>query len=136
MKGVKNVRVGYTGGETDVPTYGAVCAGGTGHTEAYYVAYDPAVTSYDKLLDQFWAEHSPTYASKAQYKSAIWAQTPEQYEKAVASKESAERRVGRTMFTDIYPPDVSLSTPWWDAEEYHQKYYNKPRTPRGPFAGW
>lgn len=110
-----------------------MCAGSTGHTEAYYVAYSPAETSYDKLLDQFWAEHSPTYMSKSQYKSAIWAQTPEQYEKAVASKDAAERRVGRTMFTDIYPPEVSLDTAWWDAEEYHQGYYRKPRVSR---FGW
>ena len=133
MKGVRKVRVGYTGGESDFPTYPSVCAGATGHTEAYYVCYSPAETSYGKLLDQFWAEHQPTYKSKAQYKSAIWAQTAEQYEQAVASKEEAERRTQRTMFTDIYPPEESFKTAWWDAEEYHQKYYNKPRASR---FGW
>jgi peptide-methionine (S)-S-oxide reductase len=130
---VKNVRVGYTGGESDFPTYSAVCAGGTGHTEGYYVAYDAGTTSFDALLEQFWSEHQPTYETKAQYKSAIWAQTPEQYEKALASKEAREKQVQRKFFTDIYPPEVSLATPWWDAEEYHQKYYNKPRVSR---FGW
>ena len=97
------------------------------------MAYDAATTSFDKLLEQFWSEHQPTYESKAQYKSAIWAQTPEQYEKAVASKEAREKQVQRKFFTDIDPPEVSLATPWWDAEEYHQKYYNKPRVSR---FGW
>jgi len=133
MKGVRGCTVGYTGGDGDFPTYSAVCSGSTGHTEGYYVAYDPTETSYQKLLDQFWAEHSPTYQSKTQYKSAIWAQTPEQYEQAVKSKEEAERRVQRTMFTDIYTPEERAQTAWWDAEAYHQDYYNKPRASR---FGW
>ena len=130
---MKKTRVGYTGGDTDFPTYSQVCAGGTGHTEAYYVCADAGVIGYDKLLEQFWSEHQPTYESKAQYKSAIWAQTLEQYEMALASKDAAEKRVGRKMFTDIYPPEVSHSVSWWDAEEYHQKYYCKPRASR---FGW
>ena len=52
---------------------------------------------------------------------------------ALASKDAAEKRVGRKMFTDIYPPEVSHSVSWWDAEEYHQKYYCKPRASR---FGW
>jgi peptide methionine sulfoxide reductase MsrA len=74
------------------------------------VCYDPVKTSYEKMLEHFWSEHSPTYKSKAQYKSAIWAQNAEQYESAIQSKARAERETQRTMFTDIYDPDVSLAT--------------------------
>jgi peptide-methionine (S)-S-oxide reductase len=110
-----------------------VCAGATGHTEGIYVCYDPSQTSYAKMLEHFWSEHSPTYKSKSQYKSAIWAQDEEQYELAVASKTKAEKETQRTMFTDIFPPSASLDTAWWDAEAYHQKYYCKPRQSR---FGW
>ena len=47
-----STRVGYTGGDTDAPTYGSVC-GGDGHTEAMKVEYDPAVISYEDLLKVF-----------------------------------------------------------------------------------
>lgn len=125
--------MGYTGGHSENPTYSEVCAGATGHTEGIYVCYDPTQTSYAKMLEHFWSEHSPTYKSKSQYKSAIWAQDEEQYELAVASKTKAEKETQRTMFTDIFPPSASLDTAWWDAEAYHQKYYCKPRQSR---FGW
>lgn len=51
FKGVKNVRVGYIGGESDFLMYLVVCVGGIGYMEGYYVAYDAATTSFDKLLE-------------------------------------------------------------------------------------
>ena len=79
-------RVGYTGGDSEEPTYGSVC-GGDGHTEAVKIEFDPNVISYEQLLDTFWAEHNPSgYKPKVQYKSAIWPQNKAQEAAARASK--------------------------------------------------
>ena len=72
--------MGYTGGDTEAPTYGSVCSG-DGHTEAIKIEYDPDVISYDSLLSMFWEEHNPSgYKPKVQYKSAIWPTTEAQEE--------------------------------------------------------
>lgn len=114
-----STRVGYTGGDAADPTYGSVC-GGDGHTEALKIEYDPSVMSYDRILSIFWKEHNPTYRAKAQYKSAIWATTPEQLEAAQRSKKEIEEKYGKVLATDILP-----AKQWHDAEEYHQKYIEK-----------
>mmetsp|Transcript_24692 Transcript_24692/g.43982 ORF Transcript_24692/g.43982 Transcript_24692/m.43982 type:complete len:86 (+) Transcript_24692:493-750(+) len=76
--------------------------------------------SYDRILSIFWKEHNPTYRAKAQYKSAIWATTPEQLEAAQRSKKEIEEKYGKVLATDILP-----AKQWHDAEEYHQKYIEK-----------
>ena len=53
VKGVLTVTSGYTGGEVANPTYKQVSAGGTGHTEAIRVVYDPEIVTYDDLLAVF-----------------------------------------------------------------------------------
>mmetsp|Transcript_14989 Transcript_14989/g.34018 ORF Transcript_14989/g.34018 Transcript_14989/m.34018 type:complete len:119 (+) Transcript_14989:444-800(+) len=113
MPGIVETTVGYTGGAAVDPTYESVC-GGDGHTEAIRVEYDPAQVSYEDLLNQFWKGHSPT-PSKVQYKSAIWYHDEEQ-------KSIAKQSVQATGTTWV---DVDEAQKWWDAEEYHQKYYNK-----------
>ena len=50
IPGVTATRVGYTGGDTDDPSYHDVCSDTTGHAEAVEVEFDPAQASYDELL--------------------------------------------------------------------------------------
>lgn len=95
-----------------------MCAG-DGHTEALKLEYDPSVISYEKILEIFWKEHSPKYKSKAQYKSAIWPTTEEQMKIALASRDAVASKWGPVA------TDIEMATPWWDAEEYHQKYIEK-----------
>src|SRR3954452_25176532 len=59
VPGVIATTSGYAGGQVANPTYQQVSAGGTGHTEAVEVLYDPAKASYEKLLDGFWRNHDP-----------------------------------------------------------------------------
>jgi peptide-methionine (S)-S-oxide reductase len=114
-----STRVGYTGGKSENPTYGTVC-GGDGHTEALKVEFDPRVVSYDDLLNCFWEEHNPSgYKPKVQYKSAIWPTSESQREIAIASRDAIESKYG-SVHTDIEDEQQ-----WWDAEEYHQKYFDK-----------
>src|SRR5688572_16042597 len=59
VKGVLSTTSGYTGGKVRNPTYEQVSAGGTGHTEAVEIVFDPAVVSYDQLLEHFWRNVDP-----------------------------------------------------------------------------
>jgi len=106
--------VGYTGGDAPNPTYKSVCRG-DGHTEALKVAYDPSVLPYEDLMQRVIKQASP-FAAKAQYKSAVWASTPEQ--------EAAAKKVAKAMGKDV---PVMPTSKWYDAEDYHQKYVEKQR---------
>lgn len=126
--GVIATEVGYTGGHKDEPTYREVCAKNTGHAEAVKVEFDPAVVSYKKLLEIFWASHDPTQVNRQgpdvgdQYRTAIFTVNDAQREAALASRaeEDASGRHARMIATEIEP----LGT-WWKAEEYHQQYFEK-----------
>ena len=78
LPGVYTTAVGYAGGYTKNPSYGEVCSGRTGHTEAVLVAYDPKVLSFEQLLKTFWEGHDPTQGMRqgndmgTQYRSAIY----------------------------------------------------------------
>ena len=54
VEGVLSTRVGYIGGQTDMPTYKDVCSDKTGHAEAVEIEYDPAMVRFDHLLAVFW----------------------------------------------------------------------------------
>ena len=60
LDGVISAQSGYTGGDVVEPSYEQVSAGGTGHTEAVLVTFDPATVSYQQLLDHYWHNVDPT----------------------------------------------------------------------------
>ena len=62
MEGVESVLSGYTGGHTENPTYETVCMGGSGHTEAVEIIFDPSKISYETLLEIYWQQTDPTDA--------------------------------------------------------------------------
>ena len=125
--GVKGARVGYIGGHTESPTYREVCSGGTGHAEAVEVTFDPAEVSYEQLADTFFRLHDPTQVNRqgpdigSQYRSAIFAHSPEQERVARGAAERAAERLGRPVATQI----VTTEETFWPAEEYHQQYLVK-----------
>jgi peptide-methionine (S)-S-oxide reductase len=128
LKGVKSTTVGYTGGQTENPTYKEVCTDTTGHAEAVQVEFNPAEVTYGDLLDVFWSNHDPTQLNRQgpdfgkQYRSAIFFHTPEQERLARESKErlTGEHRYSRPIVTQI----VSATT-FYPAEDYHQQYLAK-----------
>ncbi len=128
VKGVRSTAVGYAGGHVKNPTYHDVCTDTTGHAEVVRVEYDPAVTSYDDLLNVFWENHDPTTLNRQgpdvgrQYRSAIFFESPDQEAAARASKERLEKsgRFKRPIVTEIEP-----AAEFWRAEEYHQQYLEK-----------
>jgi peptide-methionine (S)-S-oxide reductase len=128
VPGVADVAVGYSGGTTEGPTYRDVCSGRTGHAEVVEVDYDPEKVGYDQLLDVFWSIHDPTTPNRqgpdigTQYRSAIFTHDDEQFAAAVASRDLAQAggRFRRPIVTEITP-----SSPFYRAEEYHQRYHEK-----------
>jgi len=128
VKGVTATTVGYTGGTLKNPTYKDVCTDRTGHAEAVEVEYDPALVSYDDLLNVFWQNHDPTQLNRqgpdygTQYRSAIFFHDAQQEAAARASKEKLEKsgRFKRPIVTQIVP-----SSDFYRAEDYHQQYLEK-----------
>ena len=124
--GVSSVESGYTGGTAANPTYKQVCGGDTGHAEAIRITYDPAVISYDDLLDLFFAAHDPTQLNRQgndigeQYRSAIFPHSPAQEAAARAAIERAQAQWDRPIVTRIEPQG-----PWYPAEDYHKDYFER-----------
>lgn len=124
LDGVLAVTSGYMGGKVDDPTYEQVCGGMTGHAEVVQVSFDPAVISYEKLLEWFFRSHDPTtlnrqgYDVGTQYRSAIFFHSEEQHQTAV--------KLIREIAPNWQDPIVTEVTPavkFWPAESYHQDYY-------------
>ena len=128
LVGVLNTRVGYSGGLTKNPTYEDVCTGHSGHAEVVQVEFDPAIVSYEKLLDVLWGCHDPTTLNRqgpdrgTQYRSAIYYHSPDQEASAKASKEKADKS-GR--FSSAIVTEITPASEYTMAEDYHQKYLEK-----------
>ena len=126
--GVVDVISGFSGGEEVNPTYKEVSAGLTGHREAVYVYYDPAIVSYDQLLDVFLRHIDPTddggsFGDRGfVYTSAIYPHDETQQVTAEASKLILEEsgRLDAPIATVIESFDS-----FYPAEDYHQDYYEK-----------
>ena len=128
--GVYSTAVGYAGGYTPNATYREVCSGMTGHTEVVLVVFDPKVTSYDEMLRIFWENHDPTQGMRqgndvgTQYRSAIYATTPEQKQVAEASRAAYQDRLTAAGYGRI-TTEIAEAPPFYYAEEYHQQYLAK-----------
>jgi peptide methionine sulfoxide reductase msrA/msrB len=135
LPGVRDAAVGYAGGTKENPSYEDVCTGHTGHAEVVEVDFDPAVTSYDQLLEKFWEAHDPTTLNRqgpdvgSQYRSVIFYHTPEQKKAAEASKAQAQAKFSRPIVTEILPAPA-----FYRAEEYHQQYVKKRSQGRSIFG--
>jgi methionine-S-sulfoxide reductase len=128
VPGVVETISGFTGGHTPNPTYGEVGQGGTGHTEAVEIKFDPKKVTYDKLLDYYWRhvdllDGQGQFCDRGdQYRPAIFTHGEEQRKLAEASKAALEKsgRFKKPIAVQIVP--ASAFTP---AEDYHQDYHNK-----------
>lgn len=129
LPGVIDAVSGYQGGRTDRPTYKQVCSGLTGHAESVRVTFDPKRIGFRELLAWFFKFHDPTQMNRqgsdvgAQYRSAIFTATDEQYEQAkafIAEQAATDKFQGRKIATV-----VEKAGPFYEAEEYHQDYHAK-----------
>ncbi len=126
MDGVLSVTAGYSGGETKKPNYGNYAAGG--HIEVVHIVYDPAVTSFARLLDTFWHQVDPTdpggqFVDRGHaYTTAIFHYDEEQRKTA---EESRARLDASGVFRKPVVTPILPAKEFFPAEEYHQDYYKK-----------
>ena len=128
LPGVKDTEVGYTGGESDKPTYNDVKTGRTGHAEAIRIAFNPAATSYAKILEFFFQIHDPTTTDRqgndvgSQYRSAIFYLNETQ-------KAEAERVIAAIDASGQWPgkvvTHVQKAGEFTRAEDFHQDYLER-----------
>ncbi len=126
IPGVVATTSGYTGGTLANPTYEQVGRGGTGHFEAVKITYDPAKVSYQKLLDTYWRQVDPfdafgQFCDKGEtYLPAIFYANETEKKAAEAAREVLYTRFKKPIVVQILP-----AKPFYDAEGYHQDYYQK-----------
>ncbi len=128
IKGVKKVVSGYIGGTTLNPTYSEICTGTTGHAEAIQITFDPSEVGFEDLLEVFFGTHDPTTLNRqgadvgTQYRSAIFYHSEDQMKKAqnYITLIAKEKLYDREIVTKVSP-----ATKFYDAEDYHQNYYNQ-----------
>jgi peptide-methionine (S)-S-oxide reductase len=124
LPGVKKVISGYAGGQTANPTYEEICTGQTGHAEVIQIEFDPAVISYEKILDVFFEAHDPTTLNRqgadegTQYRSVIFYHNEAQQKAAARAKIAAQ-----ALWPDPIVTEVSPLPKFYVAEKYHQDYF-------------
>ena len=126
LGGVHSVVSGYTDGQVENPTYQQVSSGGTGHTEAVRVTYDPSTVSYEQLLETFWRQIDPTdpggqFADRgSQYRTGVYYHDEDQKRLAEASKQQLE---ASGKFDKPIVTEIKAAGTFYEAEDYHQDYY-------------
>jgi len=131
QKGVYSTAAGYSGGFTPNPTYREVCTGQTGHAEVVRVVFDPAVISYEKLLQIFWENHDPAQGMRqggdigTQYRSAIYVLSEAQQDAALASLQRFQDAMDAASDKRHITTEISEALPFYYAEDDHQQYLFK-----------
>ena len=125
-EGVYLSRVGYMGGDTDMPTYEEVCSGATNHAEVVDLYFNSEKVSYTTLLSLFWENHNPTTLNRqgfdngTQYRSVIFFHNEHQQKEVKQSIKEQQKN-----WEDKIVTQVIGSSTFYRAEEYHQNYQNK-----------
>lgn len=128
LPGIETVVSGFTGGHVENPTYNEVVCGGTGHTEAVEITYDPDKISYEDLVEIYWRQTDPTdaagqFADRGEgYRPVIYYSNEEERQIAEQSKKNLEENgpFNEPIVTSIEPRE-----PFYAAEDYHQDFYKK-----------
>jgi peptide-methionine (S)-S-oxide reductase len=128
IPGVADTTAGYMGGTLEDPDYRLVCSGNSGHAETVQISFDPAVISYDELLDYFWRLHDPTTLNRqgpdigTQYRSVIFYYSESQKREAL---DSIEKFNQSGIFKNRAVTEIVPAGRFYKAEEYHQNYFQK-----------
>lgn len=125
-KGVMSAISGYAGGASENPSYEQVCGGRTGHAEVVQVIFDTNQISLEDILHIYFLIHDPTTRNRqghdigTQYRSVVFYTDQEQ-------KESVEKVIAELtrekVYSDPFVTEVVPLEKFYEAEEYHQKYF-------------
>lgn len=127
LNGVTATEVGYCGGNTTDPSYKEVKKGDTGFAEVVKVEFDPALVSYETILEYFWRLHDPTQLNKqgpdvgTQYRSVIFYHDEKQ---KIAAEQSKAKFDASGVFGVAAVTEIAPYKNYFRAEDYHQNYFN------------
>lgn len=124
--GVFDVTSGYANGDTQKPTYEAVCTGKTGYAETVHVQYDPERVDLETLLTYYFKIIDPTQSNQqgndrgTQYRTGI-------YYTNDADKTVIDQMVSKEQerYDDPIVTEIEPLTTYTLAEDYHQDYLEK-----------
>lgn len=125
LKGISNVRNGFSGGVIDDPSYEAVCAGNTGHAEVIQFDYDPDVINYIEILKIYFTAHNPTTLNRqgndvgTQYRSVVFFH--DNFQRLAAEeiiKFLEKNHIWKDIVTEIEPFEMFYAAP-----DYHEDYF-------------
>jgi peptide-methionine (S)-S-oxide reductase len=126
VRGVIDVKAGYSGGSADSAHYEIVSSGETGHAESVRIVYDPSQITYGQLLKVFFSvAHNPTQLNRqgpdtgTQYRSAVFYSGEEQ--KHIAEAYIDQLNKAKVFDRGIATEVVALKA-FYEAEAYHQDY--------------
>lgn len=128
VKGVTNVVSGYSGGKAEDADYKKVCSGTTDHAEVVQISFDPAIVSYEELLEIFWKTHDPTTPNRQgndvgpQYRSVIFYHNDQQ---KLASEKIKKALNESGIFDSSIVTEINEYDTFYSGEEYHQDYFNQ-----------
>tara|TARA_B100000524_G_scaffold209265_1_gene109453 strand:- start:974 stop:1528 length:555 start_codon:yes stop_codon:yes gene_type:complete len=130
LPGVYNTLVGYSGGDTEDPTYEDVCYKETNHAEVVKIVYDPVEINLEDLLIIFWECHDPTQGMRqgndigTQYRSVIYASDDTDLSLANKMKNIYQSQLDNNNLNKI-TTEIDILKNFFIAEEYHQQYLAK-----------
>ena len=130
LPGVFLTSVGYSGGDTENPSYEDVCYKETNHTEVVKIIYDPEIIDLKNLLKIFWECHDPTQGMRqghdvgTQYRSAIYASDDITLQVAIETKNIYQSELQKNNLNKI-TTEICIIKNFYLAEEYHQQYLAK-----------
>ena len=128
INGVETVVSGYTGGAIKNPAYREICTGRTGHAEGIRIEFDPALVTFETLLEIFFATHDPTTLNQqandrgTQYRSAVFYSTEVQKELSETFIKLLDKN---HVFENPIVTEVTPLGPFYLAGQDHQDYYNQ-----------
>ena len=126
LKGVVDVKPGYSGGHVKNPSYKEVCNETTGHAEVVQITFDPAIVNYTEILEVFFVTHDPTTLNRqgndvgTQYRSAIFYHSEQQKQTSQKIIQSLEKE---NVYKDPIVTEVTAFSAFYPAEDYHVNYF-------------
>jgi peptide-methionine (S)-S-oxide reductase len=126
VNGVKSVKPGYMGGQTENPTYEQVCGGKTGYAEIIQIEFEPSKISFNELLLIFFKTHDATTLNRqgadvgTQYRSVVFYQNENQ---KAATEEMIAKLESEKVFNNPIVTEVAAEERFYIAENYHQNYF-------------
>ena len=135
IPGVLMTSVGYSGGESENPTYEDVCYRNTNHAEVVKIVFDQDILKLEDILKVFWECHDPTQGMRqgndigTQYRSVIYVSDDNDLDTAKKTKEVYQKELIKNNFksdeVDSITTEILLIDKYFLAEEYHQQYLAK-----------